>query len=116
MEVTSRLGMQSFIKLYVFDGCSKSSIVFDNDFVLKARGHFGRAVVLSLQRQRRVLLLLSCLPYIHSLIEFEYLRRIIVFLIRGAPGWLVGATLGGKESEVNTSNVNIVNCVTLAKV
>ena len=47
---------------------------------------------------------------------FEYLRRIIVFLIRGAPGWLVGATLGGKESEVNTSNVNIVNCVTLAKV
>ena len=45
---------------------------------------------------------------------FEYLRRIIVFLIRGAPGWLVGATLGGKESEVNTSNVNIVNCVTLA--
>ena len=33
----------------------------------------------------------------------EYLRRIIVFLIRGAPGWLVGATLGGKENEVNTS-------------
>ena len=47
---------------------------------------------------------------------FEYLRRIIVFLIRGAPGWLVGATLGGKDSEVNTSNVNIVNVITLAKV
>ena len=46
----------------------------------------------------------------------EYLRRIIAFLIRGAPGWLVGATLGGKDSEVNTSNVNIVNCITLAKV
>ena len=39
----------------------------------------------------------------------EYLRRIIAFLIRGAPGWLVGASLGGKDSEVNTSNVNIVN-------
>ena len=96
-------GDWEFIKFYAFDGYSKSSIVFNNEFVLKARGHFGWTVVLSLQRQRRVLLLLSCLPYIHSLIEFEYLRRIIVFLIRGAPGWLVGATLGGKESEVNTS-------------
>ena len=46
----------------------------------------------------------------------EYLRRIIAFLIRGAPGWLVGATLGGKDGEVNTSNVDIVNYITLAKV
>ena len=105
--------MQVFIQFYV----SKSSIVFSNEFVLKARGHFGRTVVLSLQRQRRVLFLRSCSPYnflVYSILEF--LRRIIAFLIRGAPGWLVGATLGGKDSEVNTSNVNIVNCITLAKV
>ena len=48
--------------------------------------------------------------------SFEHLRRIIVFLIRGVPGWLVGATLGGKDGEVNTSNVDIVNYITLAKV
>ena len=63
VEVTIRLGIQCFIRFYAFGGSSKSSIVFDNESVLKTRGHFGGTVFLSLQRQRRVVLLLSCSPY-----------------------------------------------------